>query len=168
VSYDLAVWEGQRLTDNQAALAVYVQLMDGLERLSGSPEPPTPAIAAYVRALLDRWPDITEAAGEFSPWSAGPLISEASGSILYFGMVFSMADEASEYAAELASQRGLACFDPQLARLRPFSETDGPPADVSLPSITCAACGKLIGVNESRAQTSRFDQQPVHLTCLES
>jgi hypothetical protein len=167
VSYDLAVWEGQRPRDNQAGLAAYIQLMDGLERLSGSSEPATPAIAAYVRALLDRWPDITEEAGEDSPWSAGPLMSEASGNILYFGMVFSMADEASDYAAELARRHGLVCFDPQLGRLRPFNETDGPPADVSLPSITCAACGQLIEVNEPRAQTFRYDQRPVHLACLD-
>jgi hypothetical protein len=110
VSYDLAVWEGQRPLNNHAALAVYTQWMDAVERLGEAPEPATPAIAAYVRALLDRWPDITEVAGEDSPWSAGPLMSDASGSILYFGMVFSMAGETSEYAAELASRHGLVCL----------------------------------------------------------
>src|SRR5437763_12516527 len=99
---------------------------------------PHPAIVADVHALLDRWPDITEDAGENSPWSDGPLIGNASGNLSYFGMVFSMADEASEFAVQLASQRGLVCFDPQLGRLRPFDDADGPPADVSLPSITCA------------------------------
>lgn len=33
------------------------------------PEEPTPAIAEYVGALLERWPDITGDAGEDSPWS---------------------------------------------------------------------------------------------------
>jgi hypothetical protein len=141
--------------------------MDGLERLGGSPEPATAAIAAYVRALLDRWPEITDEAGEDSPWSSAPLMSEANGNLFYFGMVFSMANEASEYAAELASRHGLVCFDPQLGRLRPFNEPDGLQADVSLPSITCAACGQLIEVNERRGQTFRFDQRPVHLACLD-
>lgn len=167
MSYDLAVWEGQRPADNQAAFAVYRQLMDEVKRLGGSLEPATPAIAAYVRALLDRWPDITEEAGEDSPWSDGPLIGDASGSIMYFGMVYRMADETAQYAAELACQSGLVCFDPQLGRLRPFNDNDGPPVDVSLPAITCAACGRLIEVNESRAQTFRYGQRPVHLACLD-
>ena len=128
---------------------------------------PRPAIMAYVHALLDRWPDITEDAGENSPWSDGPVIGNASGNFFYFGMRYSMADEASEYAAELASRQGHVCFDPQLGRLLPFNETEGPRADVSLPSITCAGCGLLIGVNEPRAQTFRYYQRPVHLECLD-
>ena len=155
---------------NQVALAVYMELyaqpMGGAEALKALVEP-HPAIVAYVHALLDRWPDITEHAGENSPWSDGPLIGNASGNLFAFGMVFSMADEASEFAAQLASQRGLVCFDPQLGRLRQFDDADGPPADVSLLSITCAACGRLIGVNEPRAQTFRYDQRPVHLACLD-
>jgi hypothetical protein len=44
---------------------------------------------------------------------------EAVGWFIYFPMVFSMADEASAFAADLAQQHGLVCFDPQLERLRP-------------------------------------------------
>ena len=169
MSYDLAVWEGPRPAGNQVALAVYIELYTQLTGGAGVLKAlvePHPAIVAYVHALLDRWPDITEEAGENGPWSDGPLIGNASGNLFYFGMAFSMADEASEFAAQLASQRGLVCFDPQLGRFRPFHDADGPPADVSLPSITCAACGLLIGVNEPRTQTFRYDQRPVHLACL--
>ena len=66
------------------------------------------------------------------------------------------ADEASDYAAELASRHGLVCFDPQLGRLRPFNESDGPPVDVSLPSVICATCGQLIEVDEPRAFGRRY------------
>ncbi len=140
-----------RPASNVAALAVYrelyAQLVGGVEAL-GEPVEPTPAITAYLHALLDRWPDITEDAGENSPWSDGPLIDNARGNLFYFGMVFSMADEASEVAAQLASQRGLVCFDPQRGRLRPFDGADGAAADVSLPTVTCASCGKPIKPDE--------------------
>jgi hypothetical protein len=73
----------------------------------------------------------------------GPLISNASGKLSYFGMLYSKTDEASEYAAQLASLRGLVCFDPQLGRLLLVNSADGPPADVSLPLVMCAACGAI-------------------------
>jgi hypothetical protein len=82
-------------------------------------EPPTPAVRRYVETLLERWPDIDANGGEDSPWAAGPLMSDAIGPFFYFPMVFSMADEPSEYAARLAAHHGLVCFDPQLSRLRP-------------------------------------------------
>ncbi|MFE9123631.1 hypothetical protein [Streptomyces sp. NPDC007172] len=68
-------------------------------------------IAAFVSALLERWPDLTEDEDDISPWSTGPLI--------YFPMRWSMAVEASAYAAGVASSRGLNCFDPQARQLRP-------------------------------------------------
>jgi hypothetical protein len=34
-------------------------------------QPQTPRIAAYVRALVDRYPDITSDDGEDSPWADG-------------------------------------------------------------------------------------------------
>ena len=56
---------------------------------------PTARIAAYVAALLNRYPDIDTDAGEDSPWSTGPLLSEASGPLVYFPMVWSRCDEVS-------------------------------------------------------------------------
>jgi hypothetical protein len=49
----------------------------------------------------------------------GPLIGEASGPLIYFPMRWSMAEEASAYAAEIASAMGLNCYDPQARQLRP-------------------------------------------------
>jgi hypothetical protein len=117
VSYDLAVWDGELPESDAAAEEVFQQLYRELVK-DVEAQAPTPAITAYVEALLERWPDIGEDGGDDSPWSDGPLIGNASGPLVYFGMVFSMADEASSFAAELAQEHGLVCYDPQLEALR--------------------------------------------------
>ncbi|MEJ8653934.1 hypothetical protein WKI65_39320 [Streptomyces sp. MS1.AVA.3] len=55
---------------------------------------------------------------DISPWSTGPLIDEASGPLIYFPMRYSMAEEASAYAADVAASMGLVCYDPQAQQLR--------------------------------------------------
>ncbi|MEV6053294.1 hypothetical protein [Streptomyces sp. NPDC052107] len=118
MSYDLAVWEGERPANNKIAGRVFDDLYD--RYLDGeAEEPPSERIAAYVTALLERWCDITEDKEETSPWSVGPLIDCASGPLIYFGMGWSWAEEASAYAADLADVMGLVCFDVQQNQLRP-------------------------------------------------
>jgi hypothetical protein len=117
VSYDLAVWEGDRPANDFVARAEFQRLYD---RYMGSDTPlaPTARVVAYVEALLARYPDLTSEAGEDSPWSTGPLISEARGPLLYFPMVWSRCEETSEWAARLAEEHGLNCYDPQWNQLR--------------------------------------------------
>ncbi|MFF5933901.1 hypothetical protein [Streptomyces sp. NPDC012508] len=118
MSYDLAVWEGVRPADGKSARQSFSDLYD--RYLDGEvKEPPSKRITAYVAALLDRWCDLTEDEEDTSPWSTGPLIDEASGPLIYFPMRFSMAEEASAYAAAVAESMGLNCFDVQQDRLRP-------------------------------------------------
>lgn len=116
MSYNLAIWEGDLPENHEAAAEVFETLMDRWQE--GDLSPPSSRIAAYVDALLQRWPDITTDRGEESPWSDGPLINNASGPILYFGMIWSMAEEAATYAAELADAHGLVCYDPEAGVLR--------------------------------------------------
>jgi hypothetical protein len=117
MSYDLAVWEGERPADDAAAEREYYGLYERYVE-SDSSEPPTAGIVAYVDALLRRWPDLTATGDDATPWASGPLIGEAIGPLVYFPMVWSMADEASAFAAETAASMGLVCFDPQSGRLR--------------------------------------------------
>ncbi|MCW3838639.1 hypothetical protein ONA70_00805 [Micromonospora yasonensis] len=121
MSYDLAVWEGDRPPDNAAALTTFKALY---ERYVGKGAiPPTPRIRTYVEALLEQWIDLTEDDDdERSPWSTGPLIKEASGPFIYFPMVYSRCNEVSAGAARIAAEHGLVCFDPQLGLLRPAPE----------------------------------------------
>ncbi|WP_020556267.1 hypothetical protein [Embleya scabrispora] len=93
MSYDLAVWEGERPADNAAAAKCFADLYD--RYMDTEPAvPPVDRITAFVAALLERWPDPTENDDEDSPWSAGP-------------MSWSRAEEASAYAAEVAASLGL-------------------------------------------------------------
>ncbi|WP_063763933.1 hypothetical protein [Actinoplanes subtropicus] len=117
MSYDLAVWEGDRPANDAAAAAEFEALYARFVESAESVEP-TARIAAYVAALLDRYPDIDTDAGDDSPWSSGPLLSEASGPLVYFPMVWSRCDEVSAWAAEVAEQHGLNCYDPQQEQLR--------------------------------------------------
>lgn len=117
MSFDLAVWEGPRPATDEEAAEVHERLMEQLE--SDESQPPTPAIASYVAALTARWPDLDAPGGEDSPWSVGPLISDASGGVITFGCVWSRADEVAEVASRIAAEHGLVCFDPQSEQLLP-------------------------------------------------
>ncbi|MGW2368316.1 hypothetical protein ACWCZ5_22375 [Streptomyces sp. NPDC001667] len=117
MSYDLAVWEGHRPADDSAAGVIFHDLFSRYMH-SDVEHPPTDRIAKYVAVLLERWPDLTEDEDDVSPWATGPLISEARGPLIYFPMRYSMADEASAYAAEVASSLGLICYDSQMRQLR--------------------------------------------------
>jgi hypothetical protein len=118
VSYDLAVWEGQRPTDDQAAGEMFASLYERYVE-SDDPPPPSDRIRAYALALLDRYPDIGDEAGAESPWPTAPLINEAVGPLMYFPMVWSRCEEVSARAARLAAEHRLICYDPQLEHLRP-------------------------------------------------
>ncbi|MER7540237.1 hypothetical protein ABTX77_36480, partial [Streptomyces sp. NPDC097704] len=59
MSYDLAVWEGERPADDKTAGRVFDDLYDRYID-SEVEEPPSERIATYVAALLERWHDLTE------------------------------------------------------------------------------------------------------------
>ncbi|WP_331765765.1 hypothetical protein [Embleya sp. NBC_00896] len=118
MSYDLAVWVGDRPAEGKPAGRALAVLYDHYLD-ADVVHPPSERIAAYVAALPQRWCDVTEDVGETSPWAAGPLIGGAGGPLVYFAMRWDRAEEASAYAAALADSMGLVCFDPQWNRLRP-------------------------------------------------
>jgi len=119
MSYDLAVWVGDRPRSDADASQRYAAIMDRMENADGDPEPVSDRIRAYVDALLARWPAITEDDGVDSPWADGPMIDNAFGDCIYFSMVWSRAEEASAFAARTAADHGLVCYDPQAETLRP-------------------------------------------------
>ncbi|MFC8828295.1 hypothetical protein ACFT9I_23455 [Streptomyces sp. NPDC057137] len=116
MTYDLAVWHGERPLDNHRACDVYDELYERYLDSDDDVVPPAPSVVAYVEALLDRYPDDVDGR---VVWASPPVIDEASGPIVYLLMSYSKADEVSEYAATLAREHGLVCFDPQGECLRP-------------------------------------------------
>jgi hypothetical protein len=117
MSYDLAVWEADLPADDASAGEEFRRLYER-DFHSRMPQSPTPRITAYVDALLDRYPDI-DVDDENSLWADSPLIGDASGPLLYFPMAWSQCEEVAPWAAQLAQQHGLACYDPQIGKLRP-------------------------------------------------
>ncbi|MFJ9447885.1 hypothetical protein ACIRRH_39565 [Kitasatospora sp. NPDC101235] len=117
MSYDLAVWEGERPDSDAAARVMFTDLYG--EFMGGRGVEPTARIRQYVEALVARWPDLSpdDEDEDASPWSDGPLIRNASGPLFYFGMVFSKYQETAPYAVDVARSSGLVCFDPQGGRL---------------------------------------------------
>lgn len=117
MSYNLAVWQGQRPNTDAEAMQTFEALFEQYQQAEQFPEP-TPAIRRYVEALLAKYPDLDDDNEDECPWSDAPLIDNATGPIFYFGMVFSQAETASSFAASLAKAHGLVCFDPQSNKLR--------------------------------------------------
>ncbi|MER6687257.1 hypothetical protein [Streptomyces olivaceoviridis] len=115
MSYDLAVWDGDRPLDDGQAGSTYDEFFERYLESDDVVVPPVPRIVAYVEALVARYPD-AEGSGV---WASPPVIEEASGPMVYLLMSYGRAEEVSEYASALAREHGLVCFDPQAERLRP-------------------------------------------------
>lgn len=116
MSYDLAVWDGEHPSDNRQAGSTYDELYERYLESEDVVVPPAPRIVAYVEALTARYPDDVDRS---VVWASPPVMDEASGPIVYLLMAYATAEEVSEYAAELARERSLVCFDPQGECLRP-------------------------------------------------
>ncbi|MDX3096824.1 hypothetical protein PV417_20080, partial [Streptomyces sp. ME19-03-3] len=110
------VWDGELPPDDHEAGSAYNELYERYLESDDVVIPPAPRIVDYVEALLDRYPDDID--GKMV-WASPPVINEASGPIVYLVMSYSEAEEVSEYAASLAREHGLVCYDPQGETLRP-------------------------------------------------
>jgi hypothetical protein len=117
MSYDLAVWEGERPADNNQAKQVFQSLCDRYIEAEER-QLPTDLILRFVGALLERWDDVTSDA-ERPPSSPSPPLMEANGPFIYFPTAHSRRKVVSAEAAEIAAAMGLVCYDPQLGQLRP-------------------------------------------------
>jgi hypothetical protein len=120
MSYDLAVWEGPVPASDAEAGRTYQTLYDCYIATDDATAP-TERIAKYVRALLARYPDLTqldEDAVDDSPWADGPMIRNASGPFIYFGVVTSAAaGPAWEFVVKTVHEHGLVAYDPQLEQI---------------------------------------------------
>jgi hypothetical protein len=111
VSYDLAVWVEPEPTTGASGEATFEYLFRRYFEEDWPTEPVDP-VAAFVEALLTRWPEDTED----NPYSSG---ISASGPIAYITLSYSRANEVRLYTTELAARFGLVCFDPQTGQMHP-------------------------------------------------
>ena len=120
MSYDLAVWEGERPANDFVAAIELKRLYQRYLGEASDRQDPTPRIVAFAAALLARYPDLDPDAGDddMSPWSTAPLIDEASGPLMYFPMLWSRSEQVSAVAAQIAAEHELNCYDPQWHQLR--------------------------------------------------
>ena len=117
MSYDAAVWVGDRPKNDAEALKTYEDLW---ARYENTTEPPHPTILAYIQDLTKRYPDLTELDDEHiddSVWADGPLTGNVMGPFFYFAMTYPGARKAYPFVAETAARHGLVCFDPQTVKL---------------------------------------------------
>ena len=115
MSYDLAVWEGIRAETDDEGSGDYEYMMTTFHE-ADDPPLPTPAIRNFVESLLQRWP---ESGDRDCPWSDMPVIEQATGPLIYLTIRNKRSSEVSSWAAGLAREQGLVCFDPQWEALRP-------------------------------------------------
>jgi hypothetical protein len=111
VSYDVAVWVGPQPVSDETAREEFRRRSSRGQRVK-----PSAAIAGYVAALTARYPDLGDEDGE-SPWAAGPLLEEADGDFIYIAISASAPADVLRYAVEVATHRGLVCFDPQAGKI---------------------------------------------------
>jgi hypothetical protein len=120
--YDLAVWEGPRPSEADAR-DVFEALYNKNFSDDHRPNPPTPAIQAYVDALLDRWYDITDpredgnSPGPTDHSSATPRARSSTSPC-----VPAWPAKPAPSAPALAAERRLNCYDPQFDCLRPTAD----------------------------------------------
>jgi hypothetical protein len=114
MSYDLAIWEGERPNSDEKAAQVYEELSERYEE--DTDEPPSLRLLGFARDLTHRYPDATDLPDdrvEESPWAYGPLTENVTGSLFTVGVRFDMVKEVAPFVARMAREHGLVCFDPQ-------------------------------------------------------
>lgn len=76
---------------------------------------PDLAMQAFVTALLQRHPDLTE--DDNAVWAAGPLQDEILGRFVNVAVSFKRADEVWAFFRDTAKAHGLFAYDPQAEKL---------------------------------------------------
>src|SRR6266496_2343848 len=108
LTYELAIWDGQRPANDAVALLNYLDLYDQYIE-SEDYTPPCQRISIFAQALLTRWPAIDDSTN--SPWAVNPLEENAQGPIIYLIVARSKAAEVVPFIVQLATHNELVCFD---------------------------------------------------------
>jgi hypothetical protein len=111
VSFDLAIWVGEKPADNTEALRTFQRLTSSVE----GTEPPDPLLRACKREITGRYPDDLRGLLPGSIWASAPL--DVHGPQLYMNLRWDVSDEALDFISRTAAKHGLVRFDPQKSRV---------------------------------------------------
>ena len=110
MSYDVAVWVGQR-PHGGAAAEEFEARADASEE---DESPPGSLIKQYVSELLSRYPE----GEDDGVWAMEPVLDDEGGDFLYLTLtVGDRLNEVVALAGELAKRHGLVAYDPQIEQL---------------------------------------------------
>ena len=91
-----------------------------VERLHNPPfERPAPQIENFVKQLTKVYPDLSPTVTD-TAWSDGPLIGDATGRFIDFGISWDYYDKVLPLVVSLGKASGLDCYDPQTSRYYPL------------------------------------------------
>lgn len=119
MSANLYAWEPSLQFDPKTE-----NFVDWLDRFSDleTRVAPTKTIQAFVKALLERYHDLTNKNdGIDSVWAFGPLMSGASGSFIDVAIVWNRYEEVRLFFIQTANDMGLNVYDPQNNCLFPIT-----------------------------------------------
>lgn len=129
MSYELAVWDGPPPLSNAHAASECTRLL-GLRAAT----PPTSGIRAFVDCLTAVHPDSSSPEDTTGPWGGKPLLEQAHGPFIYFGVRPEQVDELVELVEVTAVDLSLVAYDPQLSQLLPSATAVARTADFELPA----------------------------------
>ena len=112
--YSISVWEGPTPTSTDHAYALWKAIYDAAHPLV----PPTPAIAEFMRRVLERWPIVDGSFAHDAPWKYADIERSASGHLANLDLTWVGARSALPFIAETAHDLGLVWWDPQVREVR--------------------------------------------------
>lgn len=114
MSYDLAVWVGERPASDAVAGQEYERRAEAVDAFTDVElAAAVPEIQAFLDEVLTRFPGLGEPGDEDSPWAVGPEPGDVNGDFAYLNMTYPGARACLEAVVEIAHRYGLVCFDPQ-------------------------------------------------------
>jgi hypothetical protein len=97
--------------------------VDRIKALHERRAPPASSqLIAFVEALLDRYPDLTET--EDTVWADGPLDGNIIDRFINMSLIWSRYEEAMPFVVATAHKHGLHCHDPQTGEFYPVHHQD--------------------------------------------
>jgi hypothetical protein len=108
MSFDLAIWVGEKPGSDQEAHETFDRLM---RTFDGTDVPPDPRLLKCKKEITGHYPDDWRAHLIGCVWTSIPLTPH--GSILIMNLTWGVSDAVLDHIARTAEKHGLVCYDLQ-------------------------------------------------------